>query len=116
MFSAVALVIAVGAKSIIVFLYGEGYASRFFLVYPLLIWLILGINNNFWGIRTLLASGHSKEYSKCFQVSVAIMIAANIIFIYLWGDFGAAIAPAVSEFALSVLLYIEMGKIKTCVI
>ncbi len=112
LFSGIALIIALGAKPIIGLLYGEGYASRFFLVYPLLLWLLLGINNNFWGIQTLLASGHSKEYSKCFQISVAVMVVANIILIYLWGDFGAAIAPAISELFLSILLYFEIKKLQ----
>ena len=111
LFSAIILFIALGAKPIIGLLYGEGYACRFFLVYPLLIWLLLGINNNFWGIQTLLASGHSKEYSKCFQISVAVMVAANIILIHFWRDLGAAIAPAISELSLSVLLYAEIKKI-----
>ena len=114
LFFAITVVIALDAKTIIGLLYGENYAGRFFLVYPLLLWLLLGINNNFWGIQILLASGHSKEYSKCFQISIVVLVAVNIIFINIWGDFGAAFAPALSELFLGILLYIEIGKIKEC--
>lgn len=114
LFFAITVVIALGAKTIIGLLYGENYAGRFFLVYPLLLWLLLGINNNFWGIQILLASGHLKEYSKCFQISIVVLVAVNIIFINIWGDFGAAFAPALSELFLGILLYIEIGKIKEC--
>lgn len=67
-------------------------------------WLFVSIDNNFWGIQILLASGHDKEYSFCFMISVIATIIFNYLFIRLWGGTGAAWAPFASEMLLDILL------------
>ena len=104
-------VIGANAKIIIALVFGKEYSSMFYIIYPLLVWLLLGINNNFWGIQTLLAGGYSKEYSQCFQVSVICTIFFNIIFIKYWGIMGAALSPMLSEAVLSALLYMKIRKL-----
>ena len=61
-------------------LFGSAYAEQYYWVYPLLIWLLVGINNNFWGIQILLGSGHDKEYGEAFQIGVAVTIVVNYLF------------------------------------
>lgn len=70
----------------------------------MLAWLIVSIDNNFWGVQNLLGSGHDKEYGEAFQIGVVATIVLNLLFIWLWGGMGAAIAPLVSELVLNILL------------
>lgn len=84
--------------------FGASYADKSYWLIPLLMWLFVSIDNNFWGIQILLASGHDKEYSLCFMISVIATIAFNYSFIRLWGGTGAAWAPFASEMLLDILL------------
>lgn len=110
-FGAISLMIAVFAKQVAEIAFGGEYAQYYYIVYPLLLWLIFGINNNFVGIQAMLGSGHDKEYSKCFQAGVAATILFNLIFIWRLGIIGAAIAPAISEATLSLLLFLMQRRI-----
>lgn len=105
-------IVSVFSNPIIKIAFGKEYASYSYWVIPLLIWLIVSINNNFWGIQTLLASGHDKEYSKCFQIGVVCTIFFNLSLIYFFGGNGACIAPLLSESILGLLLFKEINKIK----
>lgn len=106
-----ALIIAVFSNPIVSIAFGDEYSNNSFWLIPLLAWMLLGINNNFWGIQTLLASGHDKEYSKCFQIGVACTVILNFVLIYFAKGTGAAFAPAVSEGIISLLLYKQIRKI-----
>lgn len=100
------LIILVGffAKPFIRIAFGQEYAAYYYIIYPLLFWLVFGILNNFNGIQTLLAGGYSKEYSRCFLFGVVFNVVFNIVFVKLWGIIGAALAPALSEFLFGLLL------------
>ncbi len=110
-FGVIALGIGAFAKPVTSIAFGKEYASRFYIIYPLLAWDLLGINNNFEGIQTLVGSGCDKEYSRCFQIGVVGTVLFNFIFIYTMGINGAAIAPLVSEGLLALLLHIQIKKI-----
>lgn len=110
-FGGISFLIGVAAKIIIRIMLGQEYARYFYLIYPLLVWVLLGINNNFWGIQIMVGSGHDKEYGKCFQSGVMIAVIFNFTFIYFWKSLGAAFAPMLSEMALNVILAIQLRKI-----
>ena len=110
-FICLAALIALFGYFIVNLAFGSEYSEFYYWIYPLLVWMILAINNNFLGIQTLLGSGHDAEYSKCFQVGVICTVILNLVLIYFFGGFGAAIAPALSEFVLGILL---VFRIKTC--
>lgn len=99
-----ALLIAILAKPVIAIAFGDEYANFFYWIYPLLAWVVVSINNNFLGIQTLLASGHDKEYSRCFNISVVFTVLSNLVLIYLFHGDGACLAPLLSELVLWVLL------------
>lgn len=103
--------VAIVSKWIVLLLFGSEYAQYFYWIYPLLLWLVIGINNNFLGIQILLGGGYSKEYSTCFQIGVICTILFNVIFIYFWGGMGAALAPAASEIVLGILLKLKISKL-----
>lgn len=92
--------------------FGSSYAVNSSWLIPLLFWLLLSIDNNFWGIQILLGSGHDKEYSVCFLISVVATILFNFVFIKLWGGLGAAWAPFASELLLDILLIAAVKKIE----
>jgi PST family polysaccharide transporter len=92
--------------------FGASYAVNSTWLIPLLLWLFVSIDNNFWGVQILLGSGHDKEYSTCFMISVVATILFNFIFIKLWGGLGAAWAPFASELLLDVLLIWMVKRIE----
>ena len=60
----------------------------------------------------MLGSGHDKEYSLCFMISVVATVLFNLIFIKLWGGTGAAWAPFASELLLDILLILAVKRIE----
>ena len=111
LFAGAALFIALISKWLVPFLFGAEYGARSYWAPPLLLWLVLAINNGFLGAHILLAGGYDLEYSKCFQIGVAITVLSNLILIYFFHGTGAAIAPVLSEAALGILLYRQVNKI-----
>lgn len=105
------ILVGVFSNVIVRIAFGEEYGEFSYWIIPLLVWLVLAINNNFLGIQTLLASGHDKEYSICFQISVGCTIVLNLALIFFWGGNGAAIAPMISEFILFITLFYQIRKI-----
>ncbi len=100
------------AKHIVLLLFGEEYISYYYVLYPLLIWVIFAINNNFLGIQILLGGGFDKEYSTCFHISVICTVVLNYILIVLLGVLGAALAPMISEIILMLLINLEIKGIE----
>ena len=100
------------SQKIVSLVFGYEYAEYYYLLIPLLVWMNIGIWNNFLGIQTLLAGGYDKEYSKCFQISVLTTVILNILLINQFELIGAAIAPMLSECILFVLLKHTVRKIR----
>lgn len=111
MFIFIAIVICGFAPNVVAIVFGEEYRNYYYWSYPLLAWLIIAINNNFQGVQILLASGHDKEYSGCFQIGVACTILFNFSLIILFKGDGAALGPLLSELTLCVLLQLKIKKI-----
>lgn len=111
-FSVIVLIICLFAKSVINILFGSDYVTASYIIYPQLLWVLCGINNNFLGIQIMVSAGFDKEYSKCFQIGVVGTIIFNLVLIYRWGINGAAIAPMISEIVLSGILVLQIQKIK----
>lgn len=112
LFIFISILVALFSEYLVNIAFGNEYVLYYYWIIPLLIWMILSINNNFLGIQILLASGHDKEYGLCFQVGVIATIVSNFILIYFFGGNGASIAPAISELFLSIILTIQIRKIK----
>lgn len=108
---ACAMLLSVFSSLLVQFVFGSEYAKFSYWLIPLLGWVVVAINNNFWGIQTLLGSGHDREYGKCFHVGVFCTVLFNFGLIYIWGGSGAAWAPLLSEIVLAILLHREIGKL-----
>lgn len=111
-FILISIFVALFSSYLVNIAFGNEYALYYYWIIPLLIWMLLSINNNFLGIQILLASGHDKEYGMCFQLGVMATIASNFILIYFFEGDGASVAPAISEFFLSIVLIIQIKKVK----
>lgn len=109
-FTVCAITIAFFAKPIIQFLFGKEYLLHYYYIYPLLLWLLVSINNNFLGVQILLAGGYDKLYSSCFQLGVIATVFINFAAIYFFKGIGASVAPLISEMILWGLL---SSKIRT---
>ncbi|MGO4865651.1 flippase [Ligilactobacillus ruminis] len=105
------IVIGIFGKPTINILYGSEYSDYFYWIYPLLAWVIISIENNFWGIQILLGSGHDKEYGAVFQIGVIVTVFSNFVLAKFYGGLGAAIAPLISELVLNVLLRVKVRRV-----
>lgn len=103
-FIVLAIMVGLFSKKIISLAFGQEYLIFWYWIIPLLIWLVLAINNNFLGIQILLGSNHDKEYSSSFQIGVLVTVVLNFILILLFKGNGASIAPALSELFLAFML------------
>lgn len=105
------ILIGMFSQKIVSIAFGSEYAQRYYWLLPLLVWVVIAIENNFLGIQVLLGSGHDKEYSKCFQIGVACTIILNLLLIFLFKGDGASLAPMISEGILMILLIFQIRKV-----
>ena len=112
MFSIIGVVLIILHYPIVKYIFGNDYAQKAILLIPFIIWVIFGIINNFLGIQTLVASGHQKEYSKAFQISVCIMCLLMLTMGRVWKIYGVAMASMFSEIIFSLILLKKIKDIK----
>lgn len=111
LFALISLLLSFFSRLMIGIVFGEEYSSHSWWVIPLLCWFMLSVANNLTGTQTLLASGHDKEYSRCFQISVIATVLINFVLINAFQGNGAAIAPMLSELILSILLSFSVHRL-----
>ena len=111
-FVIMAICVALFSEFLISILFGPECARFYYWLFPLLLWVIIAINNNFLGIQILLGGGFDKDYSKCFQIGVMSSFLLNFILIYYYDGTGASIAPALSEAILCGMLLRHIRKIE----
>lgn len=105
------LIIMVASDIIVKIAFGADYIGSSTLLIPFVIWVLFGIINNFLGIQTLVASGHQKEYSTAFTISVVIMLGLMFVLGKLFGAYGIAYASMISEITLSFMLILFIRKV-----
>lgn len=113
LFATIAIVCSVLSKIMVKIAFGDEYVTRFYWMIPMLMWMLVAIYNNFAGIQTLLASGHDREYSSCFQVGVVVTVVLNFILVYFFKGNGACMAPLLSELTLGIMLNWKVKKIES---
>lgn len=112
-FAIVGIGIIILRNIIIKILFGTAYLQYADIIIPLTIWMILSILNNFLGIQYLVASGNQKLYSQAFSKSMIITVILNIILGTIFKIYGVAIAAALGELSLTILLgYSVKVKVK----
>ena len=111
-FVLIAICVTIFSKFLISLLFGPESANYYYWLFPLLLWVIIAINNNFLGIQILLGSGYDKAYSKCFQIGVMSTFLLNFILIYFFHGTGASIAPVLSEAILCGMLLRHIRRIE----
>lgn len=111
-FVIIAIICSLFSKIMVKIAFGDEYAMRFYWIFPMLLWMLVAIYNNFTGIQTLLASGHDREYSNCFQIGVVVTIVMNFTLVYLFKGDGACIAPLLSELILGIMLNFNVKTLR----
>ena len=106
-FAILCTIIAFFSNIIIKLAFGVQYAEKSYWIIPLLLWVIIGIDSNFWGIQLLVGSGHDKEYSTAFMIGLIATIVLNFFFIIWFHSDGACIAPVLSELVLNIALRVK---------
>lgn len=111
-FLGIAGIVCLLARPIISLYLGSEYVPYYAWLYPLILWLLVSIDNNLWGIQILLGSHHDKEYGKAFTIGVIATVALNWVLIIMFSANGAAVAPLISEGILNLALRREINTIK----
>ena len=91
--------------------FGDQYLLDVDLVIPLIIWVIVGILNNFLGIQVLCASGKSKEYRSSIIVCLVMTVSLTFLLGSKYLSFGVAYASLISEVGLSFVLAMRIRHI-----
>ena len=105
------VVIMILMRNIIIrIIYGADYIQYANLIIPLACWMFFSITNNLLGIQVLVARGYQKQYSKCFMLSIFLLIVLNLIMGYLWNAIGVAIATMLGEFVLAIACLVVIVK------
>ena len=99
-----------GSKWLVDLLYGSEYSKDYILMIPLVFWLFFSVLNNLFGTQILVASGNVKEYSSAFKYGVLISVILNITLGLKMEALGVAIATALSEGSLMVIMMINIKK------
>lgn len=95
---------------LISFAFGNDYLGYAELIIPLAIWMFFSIANNFLGIQTLIARGYQKQYSRCFLISIVVLVVLCLALGYIAGAMGVAIATLIGELVLTVGCLIVIQK------
>ena len=111
------ITISLLSKQIIRIAFGNEFIIYYYWCIPLLLWLLVAINNNFLGHQILIGGGFDKSYSKCFQITICASMLINFTLIYFFRGDGASLSPLLSELLLTFLELREINKIerKECV-
>ncbi|MFW3587256.1 flippase [Vagococcus fluvialis] len=104
--------ICIFSEQIIFLVYGETYSEMHIILIPLILWMFLGIINNFLGIQTLVASGNQKAYSIAFRVGVLSLVVINLLLGFAFGVYGIASAAFFAELILTFSLLFQIKKLK----
>lgn len=105
------IILIIWSEAVIKLLYGSEYSSFSGVMIPLTIWMVLSVLNNLIGIQILVASGHTKEYSRGFRIGLIALLLLNIIIVPFGEIYGVAIATMLSEFTLTIALIYYVKKI-----
>ena len=111
-FSLIGSLIIIFNNSIVSIVFGKEYADYSYILIPLIIWILIGIANNFLGIQTLVASGNEKNYSKVFSINMIFSIILTILLGYNYTIFGISLSMAISEFILFLMLINEVRSLE----
>ncbi len=113
-FTVGSIMLIVLRNTVIQIAFGSEYIIEADLLIPFMIWLCLSIYNCFLGTNTLIASGHSKEYSKAFVIGTITLVLCNIIFGLMWKMYGIAWAQVISELGLMIcnMYYVKKLEMK----
>lgn len=99
------------APVLLPFIFGPQFRGGEYVLYPLLIWVVLGVVNNGLGVQVLVSSGHSVEYAKVFVFGALAVLVLTPLGVTAAGALGAAYAMMGAEAALLVGNVIQVFRV-----
>lgn len=94
------------------FIFGPQFRGGEYVLYPLLIWVVLGVVNNGLGVQVLVSSGHSAEYATVFVFGALAVLVFTPIGVTAAGALGAAFAVMGAEAVLLVGNVIQVIRVR----
>ena len=106
-----AIVIIIFRKSIVGLVLGNDYILASDLLMVMAFFPTLSIISNFLGTQILVASNHTKEYSRAFLRGATVSIALFLLLGYFYAIWGVAAAALGGAIANLIFLFIEVRKV-----
>lgn len=100
------------SRYLVLIAFGSSFVQYSGWLIPLLMWAFISIDNGLLGVQILLGSGHDKEYSTCFLISVIVTVVSSATLVFFFKGWGASIAPLISEGTLDILLLYEVARLR----
>ena len=91
--------------------FGAEYLEYEVITIPLIIWMLLSVTNNFLGVQFLVASGNQKSYSHAVTIGAVVTVTLNVLLGFLFNVYGVAIAAALGELALTIMLVFSVKSV-----
>lgn len=90
--------------------FGEGYEKvpNLIKIFSIII-LVIGINN-LLGLQYLIPLGEDKKFTIAICCGALVNFALNIVMIYYWQSYGAAIASVIAESVITIIMLFYVSK------
>ena len=111
LFAFFAVIVFLLRKSIVLLVLGDAYVSVANLLIIMSFLPLISIMSNFIGTQILVASGHTKEYSRAFLRGSLISVFLYFTLGYFYAIWGVAIAAVFGSITNLALLYLEVHYI-----
>jgi len=111
LFAFFAVIVSLLRKPIVLLALGEDYVSVANLLIIMSFLPLISIMSNFIGTQILVASGHTKEYSRAFLRGSLVSVSLYFTLGYFYEIWGVAIAAVIGSITNLVLLYFEVHRI-----
>lgn len=99
--------------SLVGLLFGDDYLSCADALISLVLWVLLGVVNNFLGVQLLIPFGYQAVYSKLILADSVLSLVLNVVLGAAFGAMGVASAVAIAEAVLTALLFFNLRKVTT---
>lgn len=110
-FSLISMVVIIFREQIVWVVLGQNFLDAANLLIVMAFLPLLSIVSNLMGTQILVASGHTKEYSRAFLRGALVSISLYFVLGYYFSIWGVVTAAIVGEMFSLLMLYIEVRKI-----
>lgn len=111
-FFIISISVVILRKFVVLFVLGKSFLVVADLLVLLAFLPLLSIISNLMGTQILVASGHTKQYSRAFLKGALISLLLYFILGYFFSIWGVAFATIIGEMFCLIMLYKEVRKVR----